>query len=244
MTFERAWVLVFLLAPIGWALYESRQTRRIVPLIVKALALVAIVVALAEPVLVIPETKMAVAVLVDTSSSVSSQDLARASDLANALDKARGRHWIRVLPFARSVRNLAPEEQKNGWQLKNTAGEAGNATDLEAAIGEAISSLPAGMVPRLVLISDGRENNGSITRAAWQAQHLGIPIDTMPLEGRPQPTLRLESVSLPTVGFTGEKFPIVEPGKKPTRRAVPCFEAGRTKGRVKSATSGSRCSVG
>jgi Ca-activated chloride channel family protein len=208
MTFERAWVLVFLLVPLGWALFELKQTRRMVALILKTLALMAIVVALAEPVLTIPQTKMAVAVLVDTSSSVSSQDLARASELASELEKARGRHWTRVLPFARSVRNPATEEQKNGWQLKNTAGEAGSATDLEAAIGEAIASLPSGMVPRIVLISDGKENTGSITRAAWQAQHLGIPIDTMPLEGRPQPNLRLESVSLPTVGFTGEKFPI------------------------------------
>ena len=139
MTFERAWVLMFLLLPLGWALFELKQTRRVVALILKALALVAIIVALAEPVLTIPQTKMAVAVLVDTSSSVSSQDLARASALATELEKARGRHWTRVLPFARSVRNPAPEEQKNGWQLKNTAGDAGSATDLEAAIGEAIN---------------------------------------------------------------------------------------------------------
>lgn len=208
MTFERAWVLIFLIVPLGWALFELKQTRRIVALIVKTVSLAAIILALAEPVLTIPETKMAVAVLVDTSSSISAQDLARASNLANTLEKARGRHWIRVLPFARTIRNASPDEQKNGWELKNTAGDAGRATDLESAIGEAITSLPAGFIPRLVLISDGRENNGSITRAAWQAQHLGIPIDTVPLDGRPQPGLRLESVSLPTVGFTGEKFPI------------------------------------
>ena len=39
------------------------------------------------------------------------------------------------------------------------------------------------MVPRLVLVSDGKENAGSITRAAWQAQNLGIPIDTFALRG-------------------------------------------------------------
>ena len=59
----------------------------------------------------------------------------------------------------------------------------------EAAIREAVTSLPAGFVPRLVLISDGNENAGSITRATWQAQHLAIPIDTIPLEGRSQAEL-------------------------------------------------------
>src|SRR5262249_5976558 len=92
--------------------------------------------------------------------------------------------------------------------LKHTAGDAGRATDLEAAIREAIGSLPSGMVPRLALISDGKENAGTITRAAWQAQSLGIPIDTFPLEGRPQPSLRLESVVEPTLAFTGERLPV------------------------------------
>ena len=59
-----------------------------------------------------------------------------------------------------------------------------------------------------MLASDGNENLGSVTRAIWQAQQLGIPIDTMPLAGRPKPELRLESVSLPVQVFSGERFPI------------------------------------
>ena len=173
----------------------------------KTLSFLAIVLALAEPTLTVPQTKMAVAVLVDTSSSVSPQDLTRASEFAAALDKARGRNSVRVLPFARSVRDLAPAEQ-GGVHLQPTAGETGRATDLESSVEEAIGSLPSGLVPRIVLVSDGKENAGSITRAAWQAQRLGIPIDTVPMQGRPQPSLRLESVTVPTVAFTGEQFPL------------------------------------
>ncbi len=207
MTFEREWILVFLLLPLAWAWFEWRRTRRVTALALKTLSLLAIVVALAEPTLTLPQTRMAVAVLVDTSASVAPQDLARASEFAAALDKARGRHWIRVLPFARSVRDLTPGEQR-GFHLQPTAGEAGRATDLESSIDEAISSLPSGLVPRLVLVSDGKENAGSITRAAWQAQRLGIPIDTIAMQGRAQPSLRLESVTIPTVAFTGEQFPV------------------------------------
>ena len=208
MMFERAWALAFLLLPLGWWFYERTRTRRTWALALKTLAFMAIIFALAAPTLTLPETRMAVAALVDTSASVSSADLARASELAQAMDRARGRHWIRFFPFARSVRSLAPAEQARAWQFKYTSGEAGRATDLESAIREAISSLPSGLVPRLVLISDGHENEGSITRAAWQAQRLGIPIDTFQLEGRSRPNLRLESVSLPTLAFTGEQFPI------------------------------------
>ena len=115
---------------------------------------------------------------------------------------------MRVVPFARSTRDLAPGEEQNNFRLTATSGEAGRATDLEAAVREAIASLPAGMVPRVALISDGKENKGSIARAAWQAQQLGIPIDTFALAGRAKPALRLESVSLPSIAFTGEQFPI------------------------------------
>ena len=189
-------------------LFELRKTRRTTALLLKTLAFLAIVLALAEPRLTLPATKMAVAVLVDTSASVSSADLTRASQLVSTLEETRGRHWIRILPFARAVRNQAPEEQQRGWRVEYTAGEAGQGTDLEAAIREAVTSFPSELLPRLVLVSDGKENTGSVTRAAWQAQRLGIPIDTIPLQGRSQPALRLESVTIPTIGFTGEQFPI------------------------------------
>src|SRR5580704_12215244 len=115
---------------------------------------------------------------------------------------------MRVVPFARSTRDLTPGEEQNNFRLTPTSGEAGRATDLEAAVREAIASLPAGMVPRVALVTDGKENKGSIARAAWQAQQLGIPIDTFALAGHAKPALRLESVSLPSIAFTGEQFPI------------------------------------
>jgi Mg-chelatase subunit ChlD len=163
--------------------------------------------ALAQPKLSVQETKVALAVLVDTSESVSSSDLQKASALARQMESAQGRHWIRVIPFARSTREMDRTEAQQ-IALRQTPGEAGRATDLEAAVREAVASLPSGLVPRVALISDGRENKGSIARAAWQAQQLGIPIDTFPLTGRPRPALRLESVSLPANAFTGEQFPI------------------------------------
>ena len=66
MTFERSWVLVFLLLPLAWGAFEWRRTRRAMALVLKTLSLLAIVLALAEPTLTVPQTKMAVAVLVDT----------------------------------------------------------------------------------------------------------------------------------------------------------------------------------
>src|SRR5580658_777021 len=208
MTFDRLWVLYIAWLPLAWAAFEWSRTRRRLALALKALSLFAILLALAEPRLKVNETRVAVAVLVDTSDSISPTDLERASRLAQSMQSAQGRHWMRVVPFARSTRTLESNEQQGSWKLRQTAGEAGRATDIESGVREAIASLPSGLVPRVVLISDGKENKGSIARAAWQAEQLGIPIDTFALAGRPKPTLRLDSISLPSVAFTGEQFPI------------------------------------
>ncbi|MGI8743700.1 MAG: VWA domain-containing protein [Bryobacteraceae bacterium] len=217
MTFERPWMILVAALPLVWLAWELRHTRRKTALILKAFCFTAILLAIAEPRLTTNDTKMAVAVLVDTSASVGPQDLSRASQLATTLEKSRGRNWVRVLPFARNTRSTIPGERPGDWKLQYTSGDAGHATDLEAAIRGAIAELPAGLLPRVVLISDGKENAGSITRAAWQAENLGIPIDTFALRGRPQPGLRLESVNLPTLAFTGERFPIdvtvISPGR-------------------------------
>ena len=180
---------------------NGANPRAAIALVLKAAGLAAVLIALAEPRLTVHEPKVAAAILVDTSASVTPQDLARASDLATQIEAARGRRWTRVIPFARSARNTAPEERGKAWSLKYTAGDGGHATNLEAALRDAAASLPAGLVPRIVLISDGNENLGSVVRAAWQARQLGIPIDTFSLGGRPKPNLRLESMSLPVAGF-------------------------------------------
>jgi uncharacterized membrane protein len=207
MTFERAWALILLLLPLLWAWREWRNASH-TAVVVKAAAFAAILLALAQPRVTYFDRKVALAVLVDTSSSVTPQDLAKASSTVGAIERERRGNWAQVLPFARNVRSVQNSERAGGWKLRHTAGEAARATNLEAAVREAIASLPSGKVPRLVLVSDGHENTGSVARSIWQARQLGIPIDTIALAGRAKPSLHLESVVLPAQVFTGEKFPI------------------------------------
>lgn len=208
MSFEREWMLWFAALPLAWAAWSWRHCPRRAALWLKTLALLAVLVALAGPRLRVATARMAVSVLVDTSASVSARDLERASELVGRIAAARGRHLVRVVPFARTPTEFQAAEASGRWRFRHSEGEEAGATDIEAAISKALSQLPEDLVPHLVLISDGRENQGSALRAAWQARQLSVPIDTFVLEGRPRPELRLDSVSLPAQAFAGERFPV------------------------------------
>ena len=208
MSFERPWFLLAALIPLAWLAWEWRKGRQRTSLTLKALSFCCILLALAEPSMVTSETKMAVSVLVDTSQSISDEGLARASAVANQIQKQRGRNWVKVIPFARNSRRETALELAKGYDFKHSDGELGRGTNLESAVREGMAAMPEGLVPKLLLLTDGHENKGSVARASYQAQQLGVPIDTMELAGRPRPQLRLDSVIVPGQAYTGDRFPI------------------------------------
>ena len=135
MSIAHPWFLLLALAPALWAAWEWRGAGRRSALLLKAAALLALLAALAGPSITVYSSKLAVAILADTSASVSAADLAAESDFAASAGRSRGRHWLRVIPFARTIRDTAPEEwDANTPHLRHTAGSAGRATDLEAAL--------------------------------------------------------------------------------------------------------------
>ena len=206
MTFERLWVLWLLPLALAWVAWEWQRSGRRQHLLLKGGMLVAVILGLAAPNLTFKESRVAVAVLADTSASVSDADLAKENELLKQINGAKGGNRIEVIPFARAPRGLTTEEA--GFKLKRTEGSDGRGTNLEAPMRQALASLPAGLVHRMVLVTDGNENEGAVTRAAWQAQQVGVPVDTIALAGRPQPQIRTEAVGMPGAVFTGERFPV------------------------------------
>ncbi len=206
MTFDRLWVLLLLPLPLGWLAWEWRRQAHRAPLMLKTGMLLALILALAEPVYQSRDRKVALAALVDTSASMTDADMERQSGILRRLSDEKGSNRLDVIPFARTPRVLSPAE--SGYRLSRTSGAAGRSTNLESPLREALASLPTGMIHRVVLISDGNENDGAATRAAWQAQQLGVPVDTISLAGRPQPRLQTQAVGIPGSVFTGERFPV------------------------------------
>lgn len=208
MTFEHPLLLLLLIAPAGWAIYSFRGSSRKWALFCKAASLCAILVALSEPNLSILETHTADVVLVDTSGSIRVEDLKRAESFITTAEGAKRRNWMRVIPFARHTRAWEPGETLASPHLQRISNSSADGTNIEAALNEGIAAIPSGYVPRIVLISDGNENEGSTARALVQISRLGIPVDTVPLAGRSEKSLQLVSVSMPSDAYAGEQIPI------------------------------------
>ena len=208
MTFVHPWLLLLVLVPLAWMVATWRFTPRHANLILKGLSFTAIFIALAEPTLTMPETKTGAVVLVDTSASITRDDLSRASSIVAGMERHKHGNWMKVVPFASQTRALLPQEVSGGLHLVPTSTEAANGTNLEAALISSMSAIPSGHIPRLVLISDGNENEGSTARAIAQLQRLRVPVDTIALAGRPNTGLHLESLSIPREAYAGEQIPI------------------------------------
>ncbi|MBV9761473.1 MAG: VWA domain-containing protein [Acidobacteriaceae bacterium] len=208
MSFAHGRVLLLLPLALAWAVYEWRSGARRLALILKALSFAAIAVAFAEPRISLPRTRTGVVVLVDTSASITRNDLARASSFVSEVRRRKGGNWMNVVPFASQTRTLTKAEWAGGLHLTPASGEMANGTNLEFALVNTMGAIPAGYIPRLVLLTDGNENEGSSARAIAELRQLQVPVDTVPLAGRPNAGVRLEALSMPREAYAGEQIPI------------------------------------
>ena len=200
MTFSSPWVLWFLIVPVLWAAWEWRRTYRAPGVLLKSLVFTLVIVALAEPRLTTFETKIAVAVLADSSPSIPAEQIEQMRETIQRIAEFRDGNQVRVFSFDGETRPGLPRAQRP------PALAAG--TNLEQTLRAGMAALPPERVPRLVLISDGLENQGSIERAVHQLQQRGIAVSTIPLQGRKRPELSLRALSFPSQAFSGERFTI------------------------------------
>jgi len=177
---------------VEWWIYGRKRARegreRRLMAVLKAAAAVAALIALLEPAIPVDERKMSVTVVADSSASVADGDLSRSAAVVDSLRDQRGRNEVRLLGFARHL-NPMPAATSAGQPFARSAGEEGRATNIEGALREAMTLLQPGLVPRIVVISDGRETLGSAARAAHQARQLASRSIPSCLAGGPSRSL-------------------------------------------------------
>lgn len=205
MSIDRPWDLVWVLAPLLWVAFSWRTSSARTRLVVKGLSLAAILVAYSEPTVRIPEKKTGVAVLVDASDSSSTADMQQASSLVEQLSAHRGGNSMHVASFAEE----APVDgSMRALRLRRVSVPVQGNTDLETALISGIASVQQGYIPKVVLVSGGREKEGSTALAINALRRSHVAVDTIPLPSVQDAKFYLAAAFLPAEAYSGEQIPI------------------------------------
>lgn len=202
--------VVWLVAWLSRKLHVSHRLS--LATVARSLALVLLVVALAQPMVSQRDVSKSVVYAIDVSRSVSSAFLKEALEWTQTANKRYQPDQVRYLVFADGVRLLESAEQVlsvlvSSEALPGTAfGERGGAgdgtivqtgTDIEAALHAAMFGFAPDHARRLVLMSDGNQTRGDVWRAVSRLRGEGVRVFTIPAAAAAERDAWIESITFP-----------------------------------------------
>ena len=157
----------------------------------------ALVLALAGIQFVRERDELAVAFLLDCSQSVPPEERQKALDQVNAVCKGMQAHdQAALIPFgAEPVLETSFVAKLEVPQVRSVL--KGDRSDLAAAVRLASADFPPGTMRRIVLLTDGNENAGSVLEEAAQLKASGVSLDVLPLEYAFPNEVMMESLLVP-----------------------------------------------
>jgi len=189
LTFSQPlWLLAIagLLPFVWWGMTQARTNfnarQKRVQAGARALVLVLLVLALAQPVAHRSTDRLSIVYLVDASHSVSASSLASAAERIAALNAELEPEHFRILAFAGSVVPVADGAALVALETDTAAIEQlqRGETSPGAALDAARRALLPGHVSRIVLFSDGHATDASAELAVSRLAEQRIPVHTYP----------------------------------------------------------------
>jgi uncharacterized membrane protein len=218
---EALWLLLALpiMVLVAWRLVRPGDRRSLAALMLRLLGVVGLVLALAQPLIARPASGSSVVFVVDRSASIpgtTSDEIANWIDAA--LDGAPAGSEAAVVAFGGNPDVVArpglTSEVESTWR-SGGSGIDSTATNLESALAVA-HALPVEGGRRIVVLSDGVENDGSALGQAGQ----GVAIDTVYAPGISSGDVRLDAVTGPAALWSGDNAILVATIASPTMANV------------------------
>jgi Ca-activated chloride channel family protein len=163
--------------------------------------------ALAGPWVIMGVSRLAVTILMDTSASMPRESVERGQEMLRDLVRKRSGADLRLITFAgRAHIQSVPSQPDKVTIPQEVDPTHAMATDMEGALHLALSTFPTKGVRRILLISDGNENQGHALSEALRARQRGVAVFTVPSGGTVPLPVNVASVESPPELFTGEHF--------------------------------------
>lgn len=165
-------------------------------LIVRATCILLALAALAGPARVSQTGKKALGIVIDTSQSMGSEGLEKATEAALRLQAQVGNQAETFVvrlgdqPELLNAEQAPNQAQEAAWQTKH-----GGDSHYSAAVEYALALFPAGASRDLILIGDGHETRGSLLEAARDAAVANTRLHAIPIAGPRKPDARVLSLT-------------------------------------------------
>lgn len=216
LVFTRSWIVwIVLLAPVLVfvpARFAGKRRPSIVIRLLRTAALMLLLISLAGPMLALDGQRVTTIFAIDRSNSIQQASADTANSWVTRAIQNAGPDGAAAIISAGSQPSLdvAPTDtgQISASWANTTSRADGDTTDLASALALA-RSLPVGEARRIVLLSDGAENQGHAMDQADQAAADGIKIDVVPLTGVDPADLRLANLSGPTALWQGDPLSVL-----------------------------------
>jgi len=213
ITFTQPWWFFLLIPSVILTLWISRKTLsgmgtwgRRTALIIRLIVITLIVAAIADPQWKKTAKAVAVTVVLDVSRSTPQavqgemqKYLAQASASAQEIDQ------VGLVTAGRdSYVQFLPGPLKKELDVKTQVAPDGTNLDSAARLGMAV--MPSNAANRILIRSDGLENEGSLLAAADAAKAAGIPIDVWPVRFNYKKEIILDRLIAPATARQGENI--------------------------------------
>ena len=172
-------------------------------------AISCLIVALANPYILLPIDKEQVLLLMDRSASTSGEEVAATQFIQQALTNKEEKHEVGIYSFAETLKTemMLSSEVEAMPQLSTMT--AVSDTNIEEALKMATSIADKQKATRIVLLTDGNETNGEVLIEANRYTNSHVSVDVVPLEKTVNEDIVLESFETPQVAYDGEQQQLV-----------------------------------
>ena len=213
--FEARWLLLLALSVpaallvLRFSLLDSPRIQLWASALVRSCVLLLLVGALAGALRVSESREPAVIVLADLSDSTPPDAIDQLQPILQAIEeRTTGSAKAGLVTFAETCQTVLPLQRHPEFPNELAPPEDRGETAIEAALLRARQMLPAGMLGRILLVSDGNGTRGDALAAARQCASHGIRICTIPYEATKRSEVLLEDLRVPTEVKKGQSFRI------------------------------------